>query len=345
MPLSRRALLLAAAGLCARVASGAPMPSSCLVWRDGLAALWRPDAAPLTLPASLAVDPVATAAGLWVATREARLQRWRLLDGWRREADRALPGAAHALAAAPDGRSVLVACGEALMLFDAQAEPLRRYEGVDMQRRRHGQATALHALPHRRSLLAAWPSLHEWWEISLDPAAPPIFDGLVHDHRLGEGLARPGFLGVRRVSFDAAVPAPAFVPPAMPWVAAPEGPDAVRIVHLDVRRTVAQWPAPGARLAASTLHDGLWWLPVEDTLWGIDPRRWIPRDPVAAPGHVTALASAGGALWSLVGSDMFRHEAGGWTQVAQGVGALASGPGPVPLWAPLPWRGVAAAPG
>ena len=42
----------------------------------------------------------------------------------------------------------------------------------------------------------------ELWEISYDPKAEPIYDGLVHDYKMGEAIAKPGFLGVRRTPLD-----------------------------------------------------------------------------------------------------------------------------------------------
>jgi hypothetical protein len=50
----------------------------------------------------------------------------------------------------------------------------------------------------RQSFVVAFGACSELWEISYNPQAEDIFDGLVHDYRNHEGLARPGFLGVRR---------------------------------------------------------------------------------------------------------------------------------------------------
>jgi hypothetical protein len=349
---TRRALLLAALplGIAAVDAvtgatSSEVAPLRSLVWRDGVAAHWQPGSAPVPLPAALAAAPEVTDAGVWVVTPDARLQRWRFDAGWQQVADAALPEPAHALTASADGQAAMAACGEELWLFDARGTPLRRHDGVDRSGRRRGRVSVLRSLPHRRSLLAAWPALHEWWELSVDPAAPPIFDGLVHDHRMGEAIARPGYLGARRVPFEGPAPRPAFAPPALPWVAADAGPDGVPVVHLDVRRTVAQIAAPGADVGASALHDGLWWLPTADGLWGLDPRRWIRRAALPAPaGRVRALVSAGGSLWALVGAALLRRTPDGWVTQADGVGALAGGAGPRPLWADEPWQGVAALP-
>jgi len=57
---------------------------------------------------------------------------------------------------------------------------------------------AIRAAPARRSFVIAFETLAELWELSIDPQAAPIFDGLVHDYRQGEAIAEPGYLGVRR---------------------------------------------------------------------------------------------------------------------------------------------------
>ncbi|MCP5270819.1 MAG: hypothetical protein H6932_06270 [Burkholderiaceae bacterium] len=183
-------------------------------------------------------------------------------------------GAAALCSVTLDGHR-LQATDAGLRLRDARGRVLRDYPGRNLAGTRHGRASALLALPHRRSLLAAWPALHEWWEIPLDPEAPPIFDGYVHDHRMGEAIASPGYLGVRRIPFDAPAPTPAFAPPGRAWVAAVDGGD-VLVVHLDVRRTVARLPASGARLAESRLCGDRWRVPVDGGTLTLDARRWTP---------------------------------------------------------------------
>lgn len=345
-PLRRRSLLLLAVSPPGGAWGTAPSPAQrqhpLLVWHDTAVARWLPGAVPAVMPVVPATAPVVTAAGVWVVTRDARLQRWTFGDDWRRHADVELPVTAHALTASTDGRVALAACGESLRLYDVHGVLLRHYDGTDLQRRRRGRTAALLDLPHRRSLLAAWPALGEWWEISLDPDAEPLFEGLVHDYRMGEAVASPGHLGVRRVPFADGVPLPAFTPPGLPWVAAEEGSGAVVVVHLDVRRQVARLPATQARVAGSALHAGLWWLPVGDGLWGIDPQRWERRETIAAPGAVQALATAGGTLWALADGALYRRASTGWRHEADGVASLASDAGPTPLTSPVPWRGVTA---
>lgn len=337
----RRPLLASLTALLWRPASvSARTPAPCLVWHADGVARWGADGTLDHLPASPSTAPTSTATGVWLATREGHIERWRWTDRWQRELVMPLPGPAHALAVTPDGRHGLAAHGARLQLFDAEGRTLRDDAGSDLARRRHGRAADVRALPWRASLLAAWPAVREWWEISLDPSAAPIFDGLVHDYRMGEAIARPGHLGLRRIPFDDEAPVPAFSPPGWPWLAAWAG-DEVQVVHLDVRRTVARLRAPGANPSGSVVHAGLWWLPVGAELWGLDPRRWIVTVRRAAPGPVQSLAVAGSDLHALVAGTVWRDEGGRWQPVASGQSALAGADGGVPWMAPAPWTGVA----
>lgn len=123
-----------------------------------------------------------------------------------------------------------------LSLSDSEGRLLKRWPVLDAQGRA-GSVRALLSLPSRRSVAVLLEGLAELWEISLDPNAEPLFRGLVHDYRMGEGLAEPGYLGLRRT------------PLARPltqlrqlghedWLLGQQGPDAV-IVHLNVRRPIA----------------------------------------------------------------------------------------------------------
>lgn len=127
-----------------------------------------------------------------------------------------------------------------LSLSDSEGRLLKRWPVTDAQGRT-GSVRALLSLPSRRSVAVLLEGLAELWEISLDPAAEPLYRGLVHDYRMGEGLAEPGYLGLRRT------------PLARPlsqlrqlgredWLLGQQGPDAV-VVHLNVRRPIAVLPA------------------------------------------------------------------------------------------------------
>ncbi len=109
-------------------------------------------------------------------------------------------------------------------------------------------AAGVHAVfdsPRRRSFVVALDGVPELWEVNLDLAAEPIHDGYVHDYRMGEAIAKPGFLGVRRTP----LPQPVRVlgtdaPGAHIFTVPVDGPMRVEVVNLDVRRPIATLAVP-----------------------------------------------------------------------------------------------------
>lgn len=159
-----------------------------------------------------------------------------------------------------------------------------------------GRATTVGTLlehPGRRSFIVHLQGVAELWEILLDPAAPPLFEGLVHDYRLGEGIAQPGYLGRRRVPLPRPVQA-LWLHAQVPWLLALEtapSPAPVAVVHLDVRRVIAHLPLldhNAARLAQAALtatpNGPVLRLPAVDGWLWFDTRRWQLTDaPAATP--------------------------------------------------------------
>lgn len=118
----------------------------------------------------------------------------------------AAPHLAHAQvqALSADGRWRAVAEDGALGLVDAASgKRVKLLPALALDGSGPGAVAEIHAVPARRSFVVVFGSLAELWEISLDPSAEPIFDGLVHDYKMGEGIAIPGFLNPRRTKLDA----------------------------------------------------------------------------------------------------------------------------------------------
>jgi mono/diheme cytochrome c family protein len=67
---------------------------------------------------------------------------------------------------------------------------------------KESRVSAVYDAPPRRSFIAALKDIPEVWEIPYDPNAEPIYRGLVHDYRLGEGLAEKGPFPIRRIKLD-----------------------------------------------------------------------------------------------------------------------------------------------
>lgn len=197
-----------------------------------------------------------------------------------------------------DGRYVVVAHGTALSIFETGVGLVRRLEGRSLDGRLQGPATALFSLPQRRSIVVAWPALGEVWELSLDPLAPPVYDGLVHDYRMGEAIAHAGFLHPRRARIGPPFPQLRYADPRVPWVAGVV-PGGVAIVHLDVRRQIALLPCREPRLEEAALSDDggvmRWWLPCGDRMLVIDPVSWrvVDETSVLRPDTPPAAADRG----------------------------------------------------
>ncbi len=153
----------------------------------------------------------------------------------------------------------MAADGADLVLRDATGQALARWPLRNAQGR-PGTLLAVCTLPQRRSHAIVVQGWTELWEISSDPAAPPIYDGMVHDWRLGEGLPRPGYLGIRPIRLERPWVA-VFGSAHQPWLVGAEAGDdgtlTAVVLHLDIRRVLTRLPlAPGGAWPA--LDDRRW---------------------------------------------------------------------------------------
>jgi hypothetical protein len=150
------------------------------------------------------------------------------------------------VAASPDGRWRIEGRDGAVLVFDgerlAKTLPAQRLGGNE-----RAGVVDVAWLPARRSFVIAFDTLLELWELSVDPQAPPVHDGLVHDHRMGEAIATPGFLGVRRTPLEAPLRALAADARGGPYVLARSADGAWLLINLDVRRAIASYSIDRAR--------------------------------------------------------------------------------------------------
>lgn len=148
-----------------------------------------------------------------------------------------------------DGRWLLAGHAQphSLVLLDASLNVVRSYRTSALRGGAESAVSGVWLAQARKSFVVAFDTLPELWELSYDPAAEPIHDGLVHDYRMGEAIATAGFLGVRRAPLPhplrvVLADAPlrhllAIAPPDSP------GPDArsgttLEIINLDIRRRI-----------------------------------------------------------------------------------------------------------
>lgn len=145
------------------------------------------------------------------------------------------------LAASSDARYLAIALSRpgALVVLDRDLRVVRELPGRDLDSKRSSPVTAVRVDARRKSFLAALPGLPELWEVSFDDAAEPIYPGLVHDYRLGEGIAIPGKLNPRRAPLDEPLDDLAADPHGANVVGTARAAVRAQVVNLFVRRRVA----------------------------------------------------------------------------------------------------------
>lgn len=201
------------------------------------------------------------------------------------------------IAVSSDGRWVLAAnyLPHTLALFDADLKLVKTYAAATLDGKQTSRVSAVYDAAPRNSFVVALKDIPELWEISYDPGAAPVFDGLVHDHRMGEGLARQGYLGVRRTPLEEPLD-DFFFDDAYRHAfgttrAGADGSTAAQVVNLDIRRRVATVPLSGMpHLGSGITFDwnGTRVMATTNLKQGvvsvIDTKGWKPVKQIATPG-------------------------------------------------------------
>jgi DNA-binding beta-propeller fold protein YncE len=201
------------------------------------------------------------------------------------------------VAVSADGRWVMAAnyLPQTVALFDADLNLVRSYRAANLAGTATSRVSAVYDAQPRKSFIVALKDLPELWEISYDTKAEPIFDGLVHDHKMGEAIAMPGFLGVRRTPLDEPLDDFFFDQSYRHVLGATrprsDGAPSAQVVNLDARRRIASLALPGMPhlgsgitfgwngttvLASPNLKDGV--------INVIDMKTWKPVANIATLG-------------------------------------------------------------
>lgn len=151
-------------------------------------------------------------------------------------------------AVSSDGKWVMVAnyLPRNLVVLDAgdlslvKIIPARNAAGDKSSR-----VSAVYDAAPRKSFVAAFKDLPEVWEISYDPRAEPFADGLVHDYPAREGLFQPAMLRPRRILLDEIVDDFFFTQRYDVLLGASRTASRGQVIHLDVRRKIADLALPG----------------------------------------------------------------------------------------------------
>ena len=143
-----------------------------------------------------------------------------------------------------------------LALFDSELNLVKTFAATTLDANTSSRVCAVYDAAPRRSFIVALKDIAELWEISYEPKAEDIFDGLVHDYRMREGISKRGFLGVKRTHLDEPlddffsdqgyvnVLGATRAKRSEPGAQAEARPSA-QVINLDVRRRIAELPIAG----------------------------------------------------------------------------------------------------
>ena len=99
-----------------------------------------------------------------------------------------------------DGRWLLAgnAAPHSVAIFDADLRLVKTFAATPRDAATTSRVAAVADAAPRSSFVVVLQDIPEIWEISYDPRAEDIYDGLVHDYRMGEGVPMRGFLNRKR---------------------------------------------------------------------------------------------------------------------------------------------------
>ncbi len=198
-------------------------------------------------------------------------------------------------AVSSDGRFVAVGnyLPHTLVILDARDLSVARVLYVRDRDGKSSRVSAVYDAGPRRSFVVALKDVPELWEISHDPNAEPVFEGMVHDYQYLEGIAAPGQFTPRRTRLDGILDDFFFAPGYAYLIGAGRDGAAGQVVNLDVRRRIAELPLPGLPHLGSGISWEYLGRPVMATpnlkqavVSVIDMRTWRPlkQIPTAGPG-------------------------------------------------------------
>ncbi|MEI8028991.1 MAG: cytochrome D1 domain-containing protein [Comamonadaceae bacterium] len=223
------------------------------------------------------------------------------------------------VAVSGDGRWVMAAnyLPNTLVLFDADLKLVRSYAVTTLDGKTSSRVSAVYDAAPRHSFVVALKDIAELWEISYDPKAEPIYDGLVHDYKMGEGIAKPGFLGVRRTSLEEPLDDFFFDQSYRHAIGTTRPRDNIQpqaqVVNLDVRRRIATFALSGMPhlgsgitfawngtvvLASPNLKDG--------AVTVVDMKTWAVVKTIPTPGPGFFMRSHENSPYAWVDSMMSR---------------------------------------
>lgn len=150
------------------------------------------------------------------------------------------------VAASPDGQHLAVAnyLPHTLVLLDGDLNLIKAIDALDREGKHSSRVSAVYEATPRKSFIAALKDVPEVWEISFDPAAEEIPQGLIHDYQFREGSFVRGYLNPRRTVLAEVLDDFFFTQDYSTLMGASrEG--SGQVVNLDARKRIADLPLDG----------------------------------------------------------------------------------------------------
>lgn len=151
------------------------------------------------------------------------------------------------LAVSSDGRYVMVAnyLPHTLVALDARDLSLIRViKAVDAEGKNSSRVSAVYYAAPRKSFVAAFKDIPEVWEMSYEDNAQPVYEGLVHDYNLKEGIEVKGPFAPRRSKLTDYLD-DFFFDPTYEHIMGASRDGKGQVVNLDARRKIADLTLPG----------------------------------------------------------------------------------------------------
>lgn len=150
------------------------------------------------------------------------------------------------IAVSSDGRFVIAAnyLPRNLVLLDADLQLQKVRPAASLDGAQLSRVSAVYDAAPRKSFVAAMKDMPELWEISYDTGAAPIHDGYVHDYKMGEAIAKPGYLNPRRTQLDDVLD-DFYFDQSYRNIMGASRKGLGQVVNLDVRRKIADLKLPG----------------------------------------------------------------------------------------------------
>lgn len=198
-------------------------------------------------------------------------------------------------AVSSDGKYVAVAnyLPHTLVILDSDLAVVKVLPVRDQEGKSSSRVSAVYDAGPRKSFVVALKDVRELWEISYDPKAHDIPQGLIHDFQYREGSFIPGYLNPRRTRLDDYLDDFFFTQDYNVVMGASRDGKQGQVVHLDVRRKIASlelsgmphlgsgitWDHQGRTVMASTNLK-------EAVVTVVDVQKWttVKQIPTAGPG-------------------------------------------------------------